>query len=405
MANTAATRLRAVPAFEAVAGEIPQNDLNKGCSMADANLVFLPWVRQGMAARLTTPDPLAAPLPAQAGFNARLEINGEEGATMPLIIAGAGEVIGLDARQVVRMEPPPNTSDYESNDLAAVEFDNPDLPWLFTPAAADAQGRLRPWLVLVVVRQGDGVVLRPPGTEALPVLEIAPPARPADELPDLAESWAWTHAQLAAPAGASTDALLSLLATQPAHSVARLVSPRLLDPFTRYIACVVPAFEAGRLAGLKLPITGANASQLAPAWKSGANAPAQIALPVFHHWEFATGAREDFESLVRKLVPRDLAGLVGRRPMSLDQPGFPVGDTPLPALDARRRAAAGARPAHRVARCAKRWLAGHAARHRQCRRPPGAERHRSTGRPADLWPLVCAAQPGRRCRRAADLAR
>jgi hypothetical protein len=300
--------------------------------MADANLVFLPWVRQGMAARLTTPDPLAAPLPAQAGFNARLEINGEEGATMPLIIAGAGEVIGLDARQVVRMEPPPNTSDYESNDLAAVEFDNPDLPWLFTPAAADAQGRLRPWLVLVVVRKGDGVVLRPPGTEALPVLEIAPPARPADELPDLAESWAWTHAQLAAPAGASTDALLSLLATQPAHSVARLVSPRLLDPFTRYIACVVPAFEAGRLAGLKLPITGANASQLAPAWKSGANAPAQIALPVFHHWEFATGAREDFESLVRKLVPRDLAGLVGRRPMSLDQPGFPVGNVPLPAL-------------------------------------------------------------------------
>ena len=300
--------------------------------MADANLVFLPWVRQGMAARLAAPDPLSTPLPAQASLKARLDINGEEGATMPLVIAGAGEVIGLDARQVVRMEPPPDTTDYESNDLVAIEFDNPDLPWLFTPAAADVQGRLRPWLVLVVVRKGDGVVLRPPGTEAVPVLEIAPPARPADELPDLAESWAWTHAQLAAPAGASVDALRSLLATQPERSVARLISPRLLEPFTRYLACVVPAFEAGRLAGLKLPISGTNASKLAPAWESGAQAPAQIALPVYHHWEFATGAREDFESLVRKLVPRDLAGLVGRRPMSLDQPGFPVSNVPLPAL-------------------------------------------------------------------------
>lgn len=300
--------------------------------MADANLVFLPWVRQGMAAGITPPDPLTAPLPAQASLQARLEINGEEGATMPLVIAGAGEVIGMDVRQVVRMEPPPGTTDYESNDFAAVEFDNPDLPWLFTPAAADAQGRVRPWLVLVVVRQGDGVVLRPPRTEALPVLEIAPPARPADELPDLADSWAWAHAQLAASAGAGADALRSLLATQPERSVARLISPRLLEPFTRYLACVVPAFEAGRLAGLKLPISGANASQLAPAWKSGAQASAQVALPVYHHWEFATGAREDFESLVRKLVPRDLAGLVGRRPMNLDQPGFPVSNLPLPPL-------------------------------------------------------------------------
>ena len=31
--------------------------------------------------------------------------------------------------------------------LPVVEFDRPDFPWLFSPAKADAQGRLRPWLV------------------------------------------------------------------------------------------------------------------------------------------------------------------------------------------------------------------------------------------------------------------
>ena len=301
--------------------------------MTDANLVFLPWLRQGLASRFLTPDPLTATLPARLSLKARLDINQAEGGTVALAVAGPGEVIGLDPRQVVRMEPPAGTTDYESNDLAAVEFDNPDLPWLFTPAGADTQGRLRPWLVLVVVREGDGVVVRPPRTEALPVLEIGTPAVPGNELPDLADSWAWAHAQLAAPAGANASALTSLLATQPERTVSRLISPRLLKPYTRYIACVVPAFEAGRLSGMNLPATGADASQLAPAWKSGTLAPTQIALPVFHQWRFATGAREDFESLVRKLVPRDLAGLVGRRPMDLDHPGFPSVDLPALALE------------------------------------------------------------------------
>ena len=296
--------------------------------MPDAQLVFLPWLRQGFASRFLAPDPLTAPLSVAVALSARLDINGAEGATVPIDVAGAGEVIGIDPRQVVRMEPPPNTSDYESNDLAAVEFDNPDLPWLFTPAGADAQGRLRPWLVLVVVRDADGVVLRPPRTEALPVLEIGAPAVPGDELPDLAESWAWAHAQLAAPAGADAQALNTLIATQPERSVSRLISPRLLEPFTRYIACVVPAFEAGRLSAMNLPVSDANATQLAPAWDSGAQAPTRIALPLFHHWRFATGAREDFESLVRKLVPRDLSGLVGRRPMDLTHPGFAALELP-----------------------------------------------------------------------------
>jgi hypothetical protein len=294
--------------------------------MPDANLVFLPWLRQGLASRFMSPDPLTVPLAVARSLQARLDINGAEGATVPLAVAGAGDVTGIDARQVVRMEPPPGTTDYESNDLAAIEFDNPDLPWLFTPAGADAQGRLRPWLVLIVVRDVEGVVVRPARSEAMPVLEIGAPAVPADELPDLADSWAWAHAQIAAPAGADATALLDVITHAPERTVSRLIGARLLEPFTRYVACVVPAFEAGRLSGLNLPVTGANATQLAPAWKSGAGAPKQITLPVLHHWRFATGAREDFESLVRKLVPRDLAGLVGRRPMDLDHPGFPSAD-------------------------------------------------------------------------------
>ena len=67
----------------------------------------------------------------------------------------------------------------------------PDLPWLYTPAAPSAQG-LRPWLVLVVVREQAGVSLDTPAG-SLPLLRIDTPAVVADELPDLADSWAWAH--------------------------------------------------------------------------------------------------------------------------------------------------------------------------------------------------------------------
>jgi len=288
--------------------------------MSDASVVFLPWVRQGFAARLANPDPLSGALPAQAPLGVTLAVNGAEAASMPVRLFGPADVLGIDPGQVVRTEPPAGTIDYEANDLAAVEFDNPDLPWLFTPAAADSQGRLRPWLVLVVLRRQDGVRLRAPRVEPLPVLEIGAPARPAEELPDLAQSWAWAHAQVATRTQATQADLIQTLSTRPELSVGRLLSPRLLAPFTDYLACVVPAFEAGRLAGLG-QAADANGA-LAPAWRSGAEAPGSIALPVYFHWEFRTGAREDFESMVARLVPREFSGAVGRRQMDIGAPGF-----------------------------------------------------------------------------------
>ncbi len=301
--------------------------------MSDASVVFLPWVRQGLAARIATADPLTAPLPAQAPLDIALAVNNSNAASMGVRLIGPADVLGIDPRQVIRTEPPAGTDNYESNDLAAIEFDNPDLPWLFTPAAAGAQGRLRPWLVLVVVRKTDGVRLRPPRDEPLPVLEIAPPALPSAELPDLADSWAWAHAQLGTHENATEDDLRAVLDSRPELSVSRLLSPRLLTAFTDYIACVVPAFETGRRAGLGQS-ADANAA-LTPAWMSGANAPGTIALPVYYHWEFRTGAREDFESIVARLAPRDFTDTVGRRAMDITTPGFavPATITPLAMLE------------------------------------------------------------------------
>ena len=127
------------------------------------------------------------------------------------------------------------------------------FPGSLRPRRPDTDGKLRPWLCLVVVRKQEGVTLRVDRNLPLPVLEIKSPARPERELPDLSESWAWAHAQVA---GSQRDAgsLKQSLAGDPALTVSRLLCPRRLDPLTEYLACVVPAFELGRKAGLGLPI-------------------------------------------------------------------------------------------------------------------------------------------------------
>ncbi|GHE86789.1 hypothetical protein GCM10018789_14250 [Streptomyces werraensis] len=192
-----------------------------------------------------------------------------------LQMLGPEGVVGIDPRHILRMEPTPGSVDVEPNYLACIEFDLPELPWLFTPARAD-QGRLRPWLALVVLERADH---QPQPGRPLPVVDVAP-AR----LPDPASSWAWAHVQR--PAG------------RAGPLTSRLLCPRRLEQSTPYLACLVPAFEGGRVAGLTDGDQQVDA--LGDAWQVGGGV---VRLPVYHHWEFTTGEAGDFEQLASAVVP------------------------------------------------------------------------------------------------------
>lgn len=270
-----------------------------------AALQFLPWVRQGAAAAITDGGAL------QVSF----KVNADEVA-VPMRLFGPGAVTGIDPKQIIRMEPRPGTLDFTPYNFPAIEFDRPDFPWLFTPAKSDGSDRIRPWICLIVVRKQPGVELRFHPGAVLPTLEIKAPASPGRELPNLEESWAWAHAQVAGRSGASSPA--QGLA-DPALNLSRLMCPRKLEPDTEYIACVVPAFESGRKAGLGLPVDGPE--DLKPAWTSGDTAPGEILLPVYHSWEFRAGPPVDFESLVRLLKARPLPEKAGKRDLWIGRAG------------------------------------------------------------------------------------
>lgn len=287
----------------------------------NADLIFLPWLRRGEVGALSAPDSLGPDQPGIASATARIEVNGGDPVSVPIRLMGPGHVTALDPRQVVRTDPTRGSRAFEPNYFPLVEFDEPSLPWMFTPAGANQRARLRPWLCLVVVRKQEGVRLDRPQRGTLPVLRIGRPATAADELPDLADSWAWAHAQVTAETGASRQQLQHSLATEPERSVSRLVCGRLLQPETDYLACVVPTFELGRKAGLGMDITTQDEARLAPAWTQGP-ASAVVELPVYYHWDFATGTGGDFQSLALLLRARPLPPEVGRRPLDVSQSGL-----------------------------------------------------------------------------------
>jgi hypothetical protein len=302
----------------------------------NANLVLLPWLRRGGTSALTQADSLGADQPGVATATASLAINDAPPITMPVRLMGPGHVTGLQTTQVIRMDPTPGSRAFEPNFFSLVEFDEPSLPWLFTPAAANAEQRLRPWLCLAVVRRQPGVLLSPPRRGSLPVLTISAPADPNAELPDPDDSWAWAHSQVTGelPAlgpGGETDQsvaeLTRLLDDRPDRTVSRLVCGRVLAPSTEYLACVVPTFELGRLAGLGLDIPDGEEGKLHPAWTLGDDLEF-VELPVYHSWEFATGANGDFKSLAMLLRARRLPAGVGARPIDVSASGV---DADVPA--------------------------------------------------------------------------
>jgi hypothetical protein len=284
--------------------------------MPGAAYTFLPWVQRGMTRAIRATDAPGASLSARVTLAVRLRVDGAGDVATTIRLHGPGDVVGLDRRQVVRTEPRAGTSTFEAGYLASIQFASAELPWLFTPAAADAQ-RLRPWLVLVVVRRREGVRLDPSPGGPLPVLEFAGPARAADELPDLAQSWAWAPAQVTGVITGQTPA--QILDSARGRTCSRLICPRHLAPSTGYLACVVPAFAVGVKAGLGQPVTAADEAQLAPAWTADAG---PLRLPVYYSWEFATGPAGSFETLVRRLQPRPVDPTATRPPaLDIAHPG------------------------------------------------------------------------------------
>jgi hypothetical protein len=302
-----------------------------------ATYSFLPWLRHGVAGAITSADGDAG-VAGRATMPVVLQLTGDPvagGAQLVQQVArdvalyGPGDVVGIDARAIVRTEPWPWITNFEPNFLPAIDFYDEDFPWRYTPAAPDPSGiRLRPWMALVVLREDEFEDGRPAASRPLRSIAVGD----ANLFPPADQLWAWAHVHFNRPLSASPAEVVSpnmnavlprvqtVLAQDPDAAYARLMCPRRLDPDTGYHAFVVPTFETGRLAGLGLdPAQAPYATFSAWAAYQGRQEPANY--PVYHRWYFRTGSRGDFEYLVGLLKPQPVDGRVGTRDMDVTNPG------------------------------------------------------------------------------------
>jgi hypothetical protein len=288
-----------------------------------ARFHFRSWTRRGVGADA---GPVDGPgLPARASLDVTLNVTALQGLdvvldtpapTMTVHLYGPGDVIGVSPLHVIRTEPRDQTMNFEPTYLAGIEFDHPDFPWLFTPAQPDAD-RLRPFVALIALKDGEFTV--PPGApNPLPAIDVTA----ISALQTLDDAWNWAHTQVSG----DTD-LTTVMASNPAAAISRVLCPRRLDPETTYTAFLVPAFENGRQAGLGADVSAITTSD--PAWTSQTAAP--LRLPVLYRFSFTTSDAGDFESLVRRLKPTVLPAEVGSTPMAVDRPatGVPSAGGPL----------------------------------------------------------------------------
>ena len=281
--------------------------------MTTPQYTFLPWYRTGLATAIDR-NPGVGEERGEIKVRLKTLADRDESLSVEQTVRliGPGDVLGIDARAVVRLEPHPNANDFEPNYMAAIEFFDEDYAWRYSPRAPGGAGRARllPWLALLVLEEGEYDIVAQP-TPGLPrVCKV----HDAAVLPAPDDLWAWAHAHLNVAAADTADpkTTAAQLAANPADGCSRLVAARRLRANKSYRAVLVPAFEAGRQAGLQ-----ASAAQPGPmAWgRAGA-----VDLPVYFEWSFRTGQEGDFESLARRLEPVTPDPTVGRRPMNLSRP-------------------------------------------------------------------------------------
>lgn len=237
-----------------------------------------------------------------------------------LAMASVADVRSLDTTLVTRTYPRAGATDAEAEFFPLVEFAAPELPWLL-PTPDTPVGPL-PWLCLVAVAVREGVTLAPAGSGKLDVLHVGGAARPADELPDPADSPLWAHAFAATAVHTEGSNDSSEIGESPSLSGCRLLAARRLKANTSYIACLVPTLSAGALAGLGRSDADVAAALAAPqpmyAWSTS---DSSVELPVYFSWEFSCGSAGDFESLARALKEVPVGPDFGTRPLDLGLAG------------------------------------------------------------------------------------
>ena len=276
--------------------------------MAEFNSYYFPWVRKGLGTYIDEKESLGQDgmilcrpeLTVKSKYNVRHNQpeEGQAAEESTVILEktvkfnGPGDVLRINTSAVMKVHPEAGSEGFPVQYLPYIEFWEPDFLWRYTPAAEN-DGKLRPWLALVVCRQEDvrlGTIANAPYFTFIGNDEAW-----AKAFPSVSGLHRCAHAQ-----GGEADKadFCRLLGMRDEES---------LDPTADYIALLIPAYETGRLRGLGLE--EGNIQEIPaqrPSWDvelaRQKSRKRGLEFPVYYKWYFKTGT-DDFDTIARRLEP------------------------------------------------------------------------------------------------------
>ncbi len=287
--------------------------------MSNSHNYYIPHLRTGMAARVATSSQKEKRTSIKVSLDAKAG-NQKETASLDIALYGPGDVLGFQQKAILRIQPVHNIGNFDASKVPFLEFAEPDFLWRYS--TLKVKGNWVPWISLIVLKNKDGeeegeFALLPRTNPNLPPrVKLSADAK----LPDLKEAWRWAHIHVNGEEGTNEERIKNILKTQPHLAVARLMCARRLKPRTKYTALVVPTYLLGVEAGLGLDIETSETEGKTLAWSSP-TAGKGMTIPYYYKWEFRTGTRGDFESLIKQLTPRTLTG-VGLKEVDCSQLGY-----------------------------------------------------------------------------------
>jgi hypothetical protein len=276
--------------------------------VAECSLSFLPFIKKQPALEIVASG--------SGELNAVLNLHIEDSqqnmhavGTHTLAMRGPGDIVGIARTMIARVEPPPQTHDFEPNYFPFLEFVDPELAWRYSLDTVDAtSARVHPWLSLIVLSMDEMEEMAGDNIEVITLLEdqrqfLSVRGR---YLPDLDDAWATAHVHMSGLQGP----IEAFIENRPANHCSRLFCFRQLAPVTNYMAFLVPNYKIAVQAAFGLGQEGIGSEK---AWASGAGEDI-VRLPVYFSWPFSTSESGDFEQLARNLQPTTVdADRVGMR--------------------------------------------------------------------------------------------
>ena len=136
--------------------------------MSDAKFGFIPFVRKGLAKEITQLDATSGGTGERAEIEVTTNVKTPSSNTVTPItktvkLVGPGDIMAISKDSILRTEPMNYVFDFEYNLLPFVEFYEEDFLWRYTPAkeAGNTGNKLRPWLALVVLKDGEFDINQP----------------------------------------------------------------------------------------------------------------------------------------------------------------------------------------------------------------------------------------------------